>query len=490
MVGRRESGRQTGKIVCAGLVSFAAVCVIFSILLYFRIVHYTSDEPRAFDLARVDEQGAECLILSMLPPEPFSAEEFSYFRGLNTVKADHRFENLYDIRDFLSDIEADPAVVYLVADPVSISSRYGFHASLYGRAYRETLLSKVRERREATFEILLSYYPLRYWESLSERRREDAISAYRDFVNVFGGEPNVKIFFFGAEEWLIANPGNYETENSCNEAVTRTLAAFTIRDDAYVLTRENMEGKFSLIQLLAKQEQGTAALRDMDIVFFGDSVIGNYTDSTSIPGVVAGLSGARTYNLGVGGTAATFLGEEGELSLHAMMDAFLAGDASQMDGGLQAKRAIEEYVSDHADGRRGGTCFILNFGLNDYFTGMSIDVPMTEDPRSCYAGALRFCISRLKEAYPGCRIILATPTYSVEFGGGTKIQSPKGGVLGDYADAVLAVAEETGVEAIDNFSGLGINADNVWTYISDGTHPNELGRYVIGRRIVEYLSGG
>lgn len=518
-MGWREGGRQTGKWICAGLACLVAIVGVFAIFFYFRTVHYTSDALRTSDLARMKEQNPECLMLSMMPPEPFSADDFSYFRGLPTVKADHRFENLYDIKDFLDEVEAPPSVVYLVADPISISSRYGFHASLYGWAYRGTLLAKIRESAETTYEILLSYYPLRHWESLSEKRREDAISAYRDFVNVFGGEPNVKIFFFGAEEWLIANPGNYETENSCNEAVTRTLAAFTIRDDAYLLTADNMEEKFSLIRLLA--EQGSAEslllteslagngsanpfrpqdssgkladLRDMDIVFFGDSVIGNYTDSTSIPGVVAGRSGARTYNLGVGGTTATFVGEQdgtGALSLHSMIEAFLKGDALRIDDRLQAKRSIEEYVLDHADGEPRRTCFILNFGLNDYFTGMPINAPMTEDGRSCYAGALRSAVSRLREAYPGCRIILATPTYSAEFQGGTEIRSPEGGALRDYADAVISVAKEMGAEVIDNFYGLGVDAGNVWTYISDGTHPNELGRYVIGRRIAWHLAGG
>ena len=496
-MGRREDSRQTGRKIYVGLISLTAVCSILGLFLYFRIIHYTSDEMRTSDIERVNAEKPACLLLSMLQTESFRGEDFSYFRGMSTVKAEHRFENLNDIGDFLGAVEESPAVVYMAIDPVYIGSRYGFHASLYGWDYRDKLLSVVRRNADTTYEILLAHYPLQYWESLSDREREEAISSYRDFVNIFGGESNVKIFFLGAEEWLIANPANYETENSCNEVVTRTIIAFTIKDDTYRLTVQNMEDKFALIRTLAENgstepllfnylSAASTDLRDTDIVFFGDSIIGNFTGSLSIPGVVAGFLGARTYNLGVGGTAATF-GGEGDLSLHSVMDAFFEGDASRFDDVFPVKSGVEEYVSDHADGGARSTCFILNFGLNDYFAGLPVDVPMSADERSCYTGALRLAVMRLREVYPDCRIILMTPGYSALFEGGTQVLSPEGGVLRDYVDAVLRTADEVGVEVFDSFNELGVGADNVWTYTPDGVHPNVLGRYVIGRRLAWHL---
>lgn len=493
----QEAHRQKAKRPYLIIILAVAVSIP-ALYFYFRTVYYTADETRASDIAQVNAEAPECLLLSMLPTEHFSAEDFEYFRGISTVKASHRFENLYDIRDFFDALEVRPDHVYLVLDSASIGSRYGFHASLYGRAYQDTLLPVVRENTDTSYEILLPYYSLEYWKKLSEREREDMISSYRDFVNIFCGEPNIMFYFLGAEEWLIANPENYETESACNEAVTGTIVAFTIRDDTYRLTAENMEDRFGTLRQLAGNKSPepllagydlalSADLADMDIVFFGDSVIGNFTDSTSIPGVVAGLSGAAVYNFGVGGTTAAYGGDPEEMSLLPVVEAFLSGDVSMLSDEQHVKRDIGDYISGRAEGEARSTCFILNFGLNDYFTGVPVYASASEDAEACYTGALRSAVTLLEEAYPGCRIILMTPNYSAEFHGGTDVQSPAGGTLSDYADAVWDVAEEKNVEVIDNFKESGIDGSNVWTYISDGTHPNELGRYIIGRRIVRHL---
>lgn len=494
---RQEGHKQRAKILFLSII-LTAIVAIPALYFYFRTMRYTADEIRIRDIALVNERNPECLLLSMLPTERFDGEDFEYFRGVSTVKASHRFENLYDIRDFFDALEVSPEQVYLVLDPAFIGSRYGFHASLYSRVYQDTLLAAVRENGNTSYEILLPYYSQEYWRGLSEKEREDMISSYRDFVNIFCGEPNIVFYFLGAEEWLIANPANYEAENSCHEAVTRTIVAFTFRDETYRLTVDNMEDRFQRIRelaedrstdpLLAGYDLGTSAdLSDMDIVFFGDSVIGNFTDSTSIPGVVAGLSGAAVYNFGVGGTTAAFRGDPAEMSLLPVVEAFLSEDVSLLSEEQHVKRDMEEYISGHAPGENRSICFILNFGLNDYFIGIPVGSQKPEDARSCYEGALGLAVTLLREAYPDCRIILMTPNYSVEFHGGTDIQSPAGGTLSEYAEAVRNVAEQRQVEVIDNFAESGIGADNVWTYILDGTHPNELGRYIIGRRIVRHL---
>ena len=486
---QQENVRKTMRKLWLILISLLAISAVAAFLFYFRIMYYTKDALRASDLARINEEKPESIMLSMLPTEYFRAEDVAYRRGISMLKADHRLENLYDMKDFFDAVEESPGIVYLIIDPVFIASRYGFHASLYGKAYENKLLSVIRENTDTSYEILLSYYSLEYWKSLSDQKREEGISSYRDFVNIFHAEPNVKIHFMGAEEWLIANPGNYEADNLCNEAATRLLVAMLVTYDTYGITLENMEEKFSVIRTLSKGKSvdpllsdydltASVNLADTDIVFFGDSVIGNYTDSASIPGVVAGISGAKTYNFGIGGTTATF-------SLLEVVEAFLNRD---FDNGGQAGRSMEAYYADHAARETDrNTYFIISFGLNDYFNGIPIDTPRSDDESSCYAGALRAAVKRLREEYPESRIILMTPNHSALFNGGMDINAPGGGRLSDYADAVFRVAKEMNVEVIDNYGGVGINADNLWTYITDGTHPNERGRYVIGRYILGNL---
>jgi lysophospholipase L1-like esterase len=249
----------------------------------------------------------------------------------------------------------------------------------------------------------------------------------------------------------------------------------------------------------------------MDIVFFGDSVIGNYVDSTSVPGVAAGLSGAKTYNMGVGGATATFLSED-EPSIVTMVDAFISADSSTFTEEQQIKYGIEEYYADHEEDSGRETCFIINYGFNDYFCGLPVEERQNEsaaeivsesNPYSgtdndgmdssnydaaCYKGALKAAVAKLRNAFPECRIVLMTPGYCSYYNSGTIPMSSEGGILTDYVKAVIGVADEMNVEYMDNYHGLGINQLNYDRYLVDGCHPNTMGRYIMAWHIVKYLA--
>jgi hypothetical protein len=305
-----------------------------------------------------------------------------------------------------------------------------------------------------------------------------------------------------------------------------------LQDDSYILTPLNMENRFEAVkslvndvstdELLADRDLSEKPdLSDMDIIFFGDSVIGNFTDSTSIPGAVAGLSGAKTYNMGVGGATAACLSED-EPNIITMVDAFLSADGSLFSEDQQARYGIEEYYADHETDSDRETCFIINYGFNDYFNGLpieewqngseekrnsesysrsesgdesnnegineSIDMSESKYDTASYKGALKTAVEKLQTAFTECRIILMTPGYCSYYKSGTIPKSSEGGMLTDYVDAVIDVAYEMDVEYIDNYHGLGINKYNHGRYLMDGCHPNMMGRYIMAWHIADYLS--
>lgn len=451
---------------------------------------------RRQDILHVDADAAECLVLSMTQPDYFPADDFAYYRGISTTAATHTFTDLHDIKDFLETVNAAPSSVYLALDPVRIASLYDYNSSSYEEAYQSTLLDTIRSNTGVAYEFLLTFPSLDYWSSLSDSERENALASYRDFVNLFAAEENVRIYFPGSEEWLIANPGNYESDNVCNDAVMRKIIALTI-DGNFGVDAANIEEKLTAIRTLAAGTTTesllagealdiTTDLSDVDLVFFGDSVIGNFNDSTSIPGVVAGFTGAHVYNLGLGGTAATSSADSAVVSLITIVNAFLEKNASPLSDYAQITEELETYIADHSDRAARTTCFIFNYGLNDYFMGYPISSPQTEDQATCYTGAFREAVSLLREAYPDCRVLLMSPNFCSYFENGTTPQSDAGGTLAEYADAVVQLAAELNVEVIDNYR-LGINSENHSTYLHDGCHPNELGRYIIGRHIIEAL---
>ncbi len=511
------------------------IAIILGICLfwYFKTEHYTSDETRISDLEALISQDYNGLLLSMYSPENLDEENFIYFRGIPTLKAKHSFENLADIGDYLEcayESGQDITSIYMGIDPALIAGHYGHHASLYSPQYERRLMNHVTANPQTHFEFLLPYYSLSHWLELSEEEREETLTAYRNFINIFESQPNVTIYFFGHEDWLIAGHGNYESYNSCNKSVTSTLLAMTIRDDTYRITAENMEERFNTLEKLISRTSTdfptTLApmpylynLSDYEFVFFGDSVIGNYTDSLSVPGVVAGNGNTKAYNLAQGGTTATMVdgtdtdssadsayGEPGQ-SLQTVIDAFLAQDPSLLSPGSQPHAGLTDYLNEHSrteqnpffadtgaesadsTGTSAKTCFVINYGLNDYFEGHPV---FSADPEDIYTyqGSLRTAVQRLTAAYPDCTILLQTPNFCSYYENGTERQGTEGQILEDYVSAVIHLTYELSGEypvyCVDNYHVLGIDATNHGEYLSDGCHPNEKGRFKMGMHILEW----
>lgn len=207
------------------------------------------------------------------------------------------------------------------------------------------------------------------------------------------------------------------------------------------------------------------------------------SNSSSIPGVLAGLTGAHTYNLGLGGTSASSFGDS--WNLNRIIDAFISGDSTGFVEDEQPIYGMQKYLDDHNDSCSRELCFIINYGLNDYFGGFPIGNE-NDTGTDTYSGALVQAVSTLKSAFPECRIIIMTPNYCSYFSEGTQPKSETGGTLKEYVEAIIKVSGATGTEYIDNYN-LGINKANQEKYLVDGCHPNEAGRYIIGTKIAYYL---
>lgn len=479
----------------------AAPVFLFGAMLlfaYFRTIYYHSDQARRDDVAALFAGEYECLLLSMYPTEPFDAEPFAYFRGISTLKANHRFETINDISSYLEaalDAKQPLSTVYIGFDAAAVGSQYYFHASLYYKECQRRLLPLIASNPQISFELLLPYDSFNGWVSMSEKLQAESINACRNFVNIFSQYENVSLFFLGYEEWLICNPANYTAPDSCSPDITTFLLALTFGGDHYRLTPDNMEERFAALQDLIASRCGqtdplpSLDLSGYDVVFFGDSVIGNYTGSLSIPGVVQGLGNAHAFNVAQGGTSATMDKDPSDASLNTVLDAFLAKDAAALDPEKQAYMGLGDYLEHLAPGspcENAKLCFVLGYGLNDYFSGQRI---ASENPLDIYTykGSIRCAVAKLQKAYPDSIILLMTPNFCSYFRNGTDFMSDVGGQLADYADAVLELSKELGVRCLDNYRDLGINAQNHVQYLADGCHPNERGRYLIGRRILQAL---
>lgn len=444
--------------------------------LFLVVKNLTKDELQQLDYQQIASTNYDTVFLSMYPIDTYQEEDYAYFRGMTLFKSAYCIPSLSVLTDYMRQI----------ADSGNhVTTAYlGIRPELMNPEKLQKLLGRYPD---ITFEIVLSYPSADYWQSLSQEDYEQTLTSYCNFLTAVPDIREANFYFFGAQEWLISNPGNYLDHWSVNGDIARTLMAYSDRDHGSLVTAENAADYVatltSLTRSLRTAPQTYPDLSDYCIIFFGDSVFGNYTDSTSIPGVVSGLTGAEVYNCGYGGNSAALM--PGLLiSLPGIIDAFFREDLSLLPENTQVYDGFTSYLENVPSDKQ--LCFVINYGLNDYFSGYPVS---SKDPYNIatYSGAVRTAVKLIRENAPDAQIILCTPNFSSVFENGTEPHGIDGSVLTDYVNAILSLSQELDTDVLDNYHDLGITPENQEQYLADQVHPNNACRFLIGSNLVRLL---
>lgn len=427
------------------------------------------------DYRLIADSEYDTVFLSMYPVDTYEEESFLYYRGMNVLKISNTISSPSMLSRYMRQIAKSGntvRTVYLGICPDKIGT--------------EALSALFSRYPSVTFEVILSYPDASYWTELSQSQYEKELQAYTDLLTNLPSGGN--IYFWASTRWLVENPGNYETHWLPNRDIARTIMLNSDTGHGYLATAENGASLAeALAENTASYRSGSGKYADLsnyDIVLFGDSVIGNYTDSASIPGVLQGLTGATVYNCGFGGGRASQSPDE-LFSLNDFVTAFFLGNPSNLPQDKPLYQGILSYAADSHQGR--SQVFVLNFGINDYYVGSPV---YGDDPYdiNTFAGALRSAARDILTHLPDAQIILCTPNLTFRFEYGQEPLGPEGEVFSDYADAVKKVAEEMGLDVLDNFYELGITPDNISYYLEyDLVHPNATGRFLIGSRLAALI---
>lgn len=236
-----------------------------------------------------------------------------------------------------------------------------------------------------------------------------------------------------------------------------------------------------------------------DIVALGDSILGECRDTSSVLVRLGELTGCTVFNSALGGTRFSrnkdtmrLSDMSDSLSVAALVQAIVSDDFGPQQT-VRMKVPATDYFEVTIDSLttvdfNEVETIIIEAGLNDYHMGITI---ASEDPYDEYtfAGALRSTLRMLKKQYPDIRIILLTPTYTWYHNLTCEEYNLGGGVLEDYVNVELCVAEEMGVEIIDLYHDFYPHEqeEDRHIYTRDGVHPNEAGRELIAQKLAEYF---
>lgn len=240
----------------------------------------------------------------------------------------------------------------------------------------------------------------------------------------------------------------------------------------------------------------------VDILFLGDSLIGQFRDETSVPYLVGEKTGMTVFNGALGGTCATRTrSEEDEffrmdgVSFAALSYALAEGDfrmpqatiIRQMTTGHfpEVIDTLERIDMDEVK------YLVVEYGTNDYFGGRPVEDVGAVPEEYTFEGVYRKGLQRLKKAFPSVRIILLSPTYSWDVLTGENCETTEfgGGYLKEYVDVVAELAVECEVDYLDLYTNFYPQKEYeaAGVYTSDGIHPNSVGREMLAEAIADYI---
>ena len=241
----------------------------------------------------------------------------------------------------------------------------------------------------------------------------------------------------------------------------------------------------------------------VEIVIFGDSVLSEVRDEKAVPAQLQKILGQNIYNGAFGGTCAARTEPKGRLDYTRGLFclAELAKSVESGDFGVQQsiimRESNTEYFGEVIDGLdaidfTGVGTILIQQGLNDYHAGSPLEDPENPYDEHTFIGAVRAAVRSFRKVNPEVRIVIITPTYTwYTLRGETCEEADNGGgILEDYVNAELRLAQELDLEVIDLYHDFYPHEQwEDWKLCSrDGLHPNETGLEMIIERIAEGLS--
>lgn len=448
----------------------AALMISFCFLLLRR------PKAQRDDYKQISSMSYDTVFLSMYPLDTYSEEDFAVYRGMTVFKASYCIPSFSVIEQYMKQVAKSGnsvSTVYLGIRPDKATPRQ--------------LQDLARRYPSAAFEVIISYPSADYWSALEADEYRKVLGAYIDFLSALPDLPNIRLYFYASQEWLVSNPQCYISEWLVTEDMARQIMLHSDYIHNYLVTHEKAAAfTLQLTELTEKIRNTAEELPDLSgshVIFLGDSVIGNYTDCTSVPGVVNALSNADTFNCGYGGNTASML-PDSLITLPGIAEALVKGDLTSVPEDVQVYSGLASYLAAPSSGQK--TFVVIYYGLNDYFIGCPVS---SEDPFdiSSYSGAIRSAVATLRASLPDARIILCTPNRCHQFNFGTAPHGEEDYVLEDYANAVISLSEELQTGLLDTYHDFKLDQNNWCDYLEDEVHPNASFRFLISEKLIRLL---
>ncbi len=245
---------------------------------------------------------------------------------------------------------------------------------------------------------------------------------------------------------------------------------------------------------------GTVKPGKSNVVFFGDSIVGNDRTEGSVTAQLSKKTGLTVYNAGIGGTKLTKgrpdynildrynmlnfarVVENGDFTVYLtdnLSSYFELNDVIDYAGETIKNLAYEDL--DYAD------VFIVEQGVNDFLDRVAAFNPDDPYDEMTIEGSLREIIRIFKTKYPDKQLIVVSPGYfDIEAGNSDELDMGYG-TIEEFVRVEKEICEENGIIFIDFYHDSGIDETNYKEYLIDGLHTNAKGNERLASLIAEVL---
>ena len=240
------------------------------------------------------------------------------------------------------------------------------------------------------------------------------------------------------------------------------------------------------------------------VVWFGDSIIGNMVNRTSVTEAMSNNTGMLVYNMGFSGCRMSR--HDGKLDTFSMYH--LAEYVRKNDFSVPVSVANKGWktmpyyfplyariMSKEID-FKNVDIIIISFGTNDYkWKDSVLDNKDKRFDIKTVCGALRYSIKQIKSRYPNVTIYVTSPVYRFfrdrygRFDGDSNTKHWGSGTLIQYSNAYRDLCKEMNVRFIDlyNLCDIKESTRDMYFPLDDSTHPNEKGRLEIANTVSKFI---
>lgn len=281
---------------------------------------------------------------------------------------------------------------------------------------------------------------------------------------------------------------NAENE-AAKEAVPEAVSENNVVVDAEELVEPEIEEPEETEPIPETKEENK-----LQIVFLGDSILDGHRDDTGIAYLTGVYCDATVYNLAIGGTTAALKADESAVyeSWHSQcMQGVVHAICGNVDPAILDGNHVRE-VFDSCDFSKTDY-FVLEFGVNDFLSGIPINDDDDVYDEHTYVGALRVAVASLRQYYPDAQIVLCSPAYAQFWGkdgaflGDGNMVNNGQGTLAEYYRVCGNVSYDSNTLFLDAYAGIGLNTYTAEEWLEDGIHLTEKGRRKYAEKLSELI---